>query len=251
MSKFINYSYTSSSGWSRSYGNSQARKQNEYSQETKYFDAAMLKAPLNRVNLNGATGAWDTSEIDPVTINTLFLPVLGVDRSNRIGRQVWVTHIEIRGSIYVDPVNINLPTPSFPDSSIARLILFVDKQTNGVRAKAEDVVYMNTTLDGNHIADLYNVRYFDRFEILVDETFVLEDANFIQREGAMQLNYNGKSLTFHWNVEFLEPLIINFNNKNNGDISDIVDNSIHMIGSYQGQSYPVNCRYRSRVSFIE
>jgi len=215
--------------------------------ETKYFDT----------NVGATTGAqdiiniednnnWTGAELDP-TGGSLFSPTSGSGYNQREGKKVFVKKVKIKGKVEWRAVT---GAAGPPVGRAIRLIVYMDKQTNGVQAQAEDIVsgVNNSELPIDYFQ---NVNNFGRFKVLKDKTYTFDAPNFEIEDGGT-FAYGGQMRNFKFSKTFKNPLKINFNTGANSNISDVVDYSFHMIGgamSAAGTSATI--QYKCRVVFCE
>lgn len=205
--------------------------------ERKYFDLHYNGSSIS--NIDGL-GTWSTAEEDP-TQNCLFCPIQGNDITQREGRSVFVHKITVRGSVYSE---FEAAGTAPPINSIFRLILVLDKQTNGTQMDPSDLI-----TSGNGAPQLFafqNTASFGRFQILKDIYIQPPQPNL--GSGLATFAHTGNRSHFNLKYTFREPLRVNFNNGNTGSVADIVDNSFHMIVGKEGGPNAF-LYYQCRVSF--
>lgn len=217
--------------------------------EIKYFDTELTATAIT------ASANWPGTEVDPdvvpvTNIDTLFAPIEGSGINNRVGRQVAVKGIRIRGNIIAN----NKAGVSVADvPSYVRLIMFQDKQTNGAQAQGEEVmsdpVTNNTFMPQTSLLNLANL---GRFRILKDKIFTLQNAAMTNDTGATGgVVMQGLIRTFKWNVMFRDPIIVNFNATNGGTIADVVDNSFHLLAVTGTTAGVPTISYSCRISYLD
>lgn len=189
--------------------------------ERKYFDTFLsAKAVV-------AATDWTATEVDPATLNTLFAPVQGDDINQRVGRKVHVLKITIRGVIRV-PAQANQTASDA--ASCVRLILYLDKQTNGAQAQGENLMSgpgaANALLCPNTFQSTAN---FGRFRVLKDLYLTMQNPA-LGYDGT-NMEVNGLIKPFKISINFRLPVIIRFNDTNGGTVADIIDNSFHMVAT--------------------
>lgn len=206
--------------------------------ERKYFDSN------GSANLLGITTSWAGAELDPATLATLVVPVLGSDYNNRVGRKIQILSIKIRGTITVPP---QTSQTSGDSATKCRLVLVLDKQTNASQLNAEDVFNSGGASDAVNM--FQNPSFFGRFRILKDKTFKLEDPNLVY--DGTQLLQQGLLYNFKMIHKFVKPMYIHFNSTNGGTVADIIDNSFHLIGGVQGSVLVPNILYKVRTTYLD
>lgn len=208
--------------------------------EKKYFDTRLSSHAVAITN-----SSFAGAEADPTLsgINCLFAPTQGNDISNREGRNCYVYSIQVRGVIEVAP---QVGQSSVDQSQTCRLILCMDKQTNGSQMNSEDLITSSGGAPGTF--QYQNTANFGRFQILKDKIINFAQFN-IAANGAGNLYQAGASRYFKMNYTFKTPIRVNFNSTNGGTIADIVDNSFHLLAGRDNADTPVNLDYQVRVSF--
>lgn len=93
----------------------------------------------------------------------------GLDITNRVGRQINITRITIRGHYEIANGLANSP-----QRQLARIILFRDKQANQAAPTGTDLLYDNTIDDA--INSPYNLDNRHRFHVVFDKAFVFSSA---------------------------------------------------------------------------
>ncbi|AXQ66123.1 MAG: putative capsid protein [Cressdnaviricota sp.] len=206
--------------------------------QRKYFDSSVASSTITKI-----TTSWGGCEENPTTLNTLFCPTHGNDISNRESRSCFVYNIKITGSIIIPPVTGPIAANT---GDMCRLVLVLDKQSNGTQMNAEDLIESGT---GSPMMFGYqSTKTFGRFQVLKDKTFSFP---------VIQTDWNGTAASqagyakpFKLKHTFRNPLKINFNDTNGGTVADIVDTSFNLLGAGFAATGPVlTLNYKCRVSF--
>jgi len=150
-----------------------------------------------------------------VIINSsLNLIRLGTDDTNRIGRKVNVASIHLRGVI-------TLPASSTATltllSTTVRLILYVDKQCNGVAATVTEIL---ATADEKAFRNLDQT---DRFDILMDKYQVMEPQTLTSLAGPLHYTPGRKVKLTYNKTKCNIPLKFD---ADAGAITDLTSNNI-------------------------
>lgn len=173
----------------------------------------------------------------------LFAPVQGNDISEREGRNVYVHTIRIQGVIEVAS---QTGQSAIDMQQTCRLILCMDKQTNGTAMNSEDLIMSSGGVPGTF--QFQNTGNFGRFQILKDK--IISFPPFpVAANGAGQVFQAGCSKYFKIKYTFKTPIKVNFNATNGGTVADIVDNSFHLLAGRDNADTPVNLDYQVRVGF--
>lgn len=204
--------------------------------ESKYFDSELFGATVPVASV-----AWTGTEIDPPVLDTLFCPTEGSDINNRVGRRVQVYKIAIRGIINT------VPTQDSPDvlgSPVNRLILYIDKQTNGVQSQGEEVM----SDSGSPVNSFQNPANFGRFTVLKDVVYRPRIVT-ASTDGTNTTTQNVSPVYFKCKYKFKKPIYVKFNATNGGSVGDIVDNSFHMIMTASNSNFAQTVTYQCRTYY--
>jgi len=264
MAKFTEFTYSVDHGWSSSHRKLRTTGGvSNNSPEIKYFDTCVSEFVIPLVD-SGGGNAWDQSECDPVTLNCLYCPTLGTNRSQRIGRQTFVDCVHIRGWIEdIIESQITGDNWNYAQPIVIRLIIYLDTQTNGDRKQGSDIMSTVASPDKYHILDHQNANQMKHIIILKDQSFV-SNLNGFYNYLDLQSISSKKGHYFENVFEFKPPLLVN-HIADTGTVDDILDNTFHVLASFY-QSYLVNApgpggltydslpgiprlSYRCRVSF--
>jgi hypothetical protein len=207
-----------------------ARTRGVYGQgEMKYYDTRFL-GPIP-ISAN-----WTGTEIDPTasvegtpvaTPLGLVQPVQGAAINQRIGREINLFKLKIRGVInltsFTDQADFLAPM-------LVRLLLVQDQQTNASQAQGEQVMDNSTDANGYALA-FQNLSNFGRFRVLKDKVMVFGPPQYGAGDlaaGAQTTFGNAVGRSFKINYNFKEPVKIRFNATNAGTVADVIDNSFHL-----------------------
>lgn len=206
--------------------------------EMKYFDTAVSN------QIVPALATWVGTTLDPATFNTLCVPVVGAAFNQRIGKEINIVKIKIRGSFTLQPRNgtTNLDAPT-----VIRYGVFQDMQTNATQAGGQLVMTPTSTVIQAPFT-FQNIDNFGRFKVLKDKVGVLQDPNIVG--DATNHDSNGKVIPFKMNIKFKKPIQVRFNQTNGGTIADIIDNSLHFYANCNNAG-SITLDYLSRVCYKE
>jgi hypothetical protein len=205
--------------------------------EMKYFDTAVSSKAVP----NAAT--WVGSTIDPTTFNTLCVPVVGAAYNQRIGKEINIVKLKIRGQFIV-PIDTTSGLGFTP--VVVRYGIFQDMQTNSTQADG-NLVMTPTSTSAQSPFTFQNIDNFGRFKVLKDKTGVIQDPNMAGSDTAHDVN--GKTHLFKMTIKFRKPIQVRFNQTNGGTVADIIDNSLHFFA--QSNSGLANVNYLCRVCYKE
>ena len=165
---------------------------------------------------------------------------------NRIGSRIELSSIQFRG--YIDPV---VTSPASHD--IGRVILFYDRQTNGVLPTTNDLL-QNRDLAGTATSSALsgiNLDNRDRFLVIRDQhiyfpetygavTPTIASNNTISKEG-----YNEFLVNIYVKLKGLTTQF----KANAGNIGDIASGGLFLLFISQGTNNARNCTWTTRLRF--
>ena len=207
--------------------------------EMKYFDTAVLNKSVV------AQSAWANTTHDPTTINTLCAPVVGAGYNQRIGKEINILKLKIRGWFQMKSTD-NYNTGVSP--AVIRYGVFQDMQTNGTQADG-NLVMTPTGSAAQAPFTFQNVDNFGRFKVLKDKTAIIQDPNLAGDPSSH--DFNGKAHHFKISLKFRQPMKMRFNNVNGGTVADIIDNSLHFFANCNSASTVLAVDYLCRVCYKE
>jgi len=205
--------------------------------ESHYFDT---ERTVTAIAANTAT--WTNTEYDPNTtaMLCLFAPVQGDDISQRNGRKIFVKKIKINGQITCNAQNA---VNTLDAGSNIRIIVFMDKQTNAAQAQGEDVIGSGAGSDAIH--QFQNPANFGRFKVFKDKFFIMQNPVATGPNPAIEQAGLVKNFKFT-----LKPRVwVNYNAGVTGTISDVVDNSFHLLANCTNAQLAPNITYKVRTVF--
>jgi len=210
--------------------------------EMKYFDSSIASTAV------AASTDWTGTELDPTTLNTLFAPVQGNDIVNRIGREVMISKIKIRGFARCTS---QATQAQFDAPTLVRLLLVQDKQTNAAQMQGEDVMAATGgTADRVSIA-FQNTSNFGRFRVWKDKIFVFTPPAGVNDAAVTTVSQAGLIKPFKFALKFRGGLRVRYNVTNGGTVADCVDNSFHVIATCTSNGMAPNICYDCRVVFAD
>lgn len=221
--------------------------------EMKYYDCE-----YNAVAVGVTTTTWvagtladPTASIDlgDPTIATpgcLCAPKASAALNGRIGRMIKLMKVKVNGEF----VTTTLAAKNVAQAStMIRLILVLDKQTNSAAMTAANLMN-NAGFAATTINSFQNPNNFGRFQVLKEKRFNLCDPNLSGSPTTGDVISGSK--TIHWKMSYdLKGLPAHFNATNGGTVADIVDNSLHIIAACNNNALAPFMSYYSRVSYKE
>ncbi len=202
-------------------------------EEMKFVDMEM--------DVNALTTSWATHE--PAATDSISAVATGDGESNRDGRVYYIHSVHLNGRC---DFGLQESVGAPPSDIIFRVIVVVDKQTNGAQLTATDVMDAGQTDDFHAFR---NLQFTQRFWVLYDNLWSLDLAKRVTNEGATNLFANGIGIhLWKMNYTFNTPLKVTCSNTT-AVIASITDNSIHVIAIASSTSTTIS--YQSRVRFTD
>lgn len=206
--------------------------------EMKYFDAQVASTFL----IESTT--WASCEFDPLVADALFTPTQGAGISQRIGREVNVYKIKLRGTIIVDVLE-NQTEVKGP--TCMRLVLVQDTQTNQAQLAAENV--FKTGIGPNGFNGFLNLDSLGRYRILKEKIITIQDPNILH--DGTNIEMQGLLRWWKMNHTFKVPVKVRYNGVNSGQVEDVIDNSFHLLVNGTGVDLLPQINYVVRTSYKE
>lgn len=214
--------------------------------EMKYFDTE------RSVTAIPASTDWTATEFPPNvgTPTTLVVPTVGSAINQRIGREIKLHKLKIRGNIVMDPQT----GQSAGDASAQiRVLVVQDMQTNGAQAQGEQIMTDPTAADAkNAISAFQSLDNLGRFRVWKDKTYVIQNPNMANDTGATGgVVQQGLIKPIKFMLNFKNPIPVRFNGTNGGTIADIVDNSFCVYATCTNAALVPRLTYNARACYKE
>lgn len=223
--------------------------------EMKYFDTELANNAIAACTTSWGTNTRQdpstTIDLGAAAVATplcLFAPTVGSALNQRIGRKVYVKKIKLA-------MNISCAAQTLQSAADAlshiRILLVQDMQTNAAQMTPSSLLN-DASASQVTVLSKQNPNGFGRFRILKDKKLNIANLNMVNDTGAtggiVQSSYGR---TFKIQHEFLKPVEVNFNATNGGTVSDIIDNSFHVIIGASNIGFAPVVNYYCRVCYKE
>lgn len=221
--------------------------------ERKYHDVELTTTNLALVNND-----WTAALVDPQgpnpsgpgTISAFSFNAITVGTSwqQRIGRKIQIVSLKLKLEI---GTVIGNETPAVPNfAQLCRVVLYLDKQTNGTAASnPADLLFSGpSNITGIHY--FQNGSSFGRYKILFDRKYTMQ-VNSFYNYNSNQTMFNGVNKNLDITYNFNPPLTVHYNQSLTGTNSDIIDNSIHLAIGTDNSTPSGYCNYKARVTFFD
>jgi len=211
-------------------------------QEKKYLDQYYAQTNLS------ASVDWSGCETDPATTNCLNAVAQGDGVTNRDGNKYCITEINIKGLVSMAPQANQTGPDSAPHVFLA---LVQDKQTNAAQLNSEDV-YVNPQSGGGitqgATMPFRNIQYSKRFKVL--KTWAIQLPPPPMTYDGTNVEQGSARVPFDVYVKLKKPIYVECKGTS-ANVTDIVDNSLHMIATYENSTEGVSVllSYNSRIRF--
>lgn len=214
--------------------------------EMKYFDTEHISAAITVVTTTWPAGT-QAPPSNPACL-TLCVPQVGAAINQRIGREIKVYKIRIKG-------HFTIPAQSAQSASdnatVIRYLLVQDMQTNAAAMTSAQLLADQT--NASTTIDTYqNLSNVGRFKVLKDKTIYFSNANLAGSPTAGDLVQSGMKIPFKCTYNFKRsPVSMRFNATNGGTIADIIDNSFHFLCGTDNIALVPELAYVCRVCYKE
>lgn len=212
--------------------------------EMKYFDTERAATVIP------ASVDWTGTEFPPNvgTPNTICSPTVGSAINQRIGREVKVMKIAVKGFI-ICPAQADASIADAP--SYVRVALVEDTQTNATQAQGEEIFAAPTTASANHtVVTFQSLANLGRFIVHKDKIIVLQNPNAVN-DLAGNIEQAGLLKPFKMKLNFKVPRSVRFNAVNGGTISDVVDRSFCVYAVTSNNQLNPTIIYNARCYYKE
>jgi len=199
--------------------------------EQKYHDSTLAETVIGTSLASG--------ERDPATANCLNGIAQGDTETTRDGKNYLIKSVHVNGYIsrIVDPDNADPPT-----YNIGFVALVLDTQSNGAQLNSEDVY--QGTLGATPFRDL---QYSASFKVLGFKQFTFDCPN-VATDGTNTNSSGGQVVPFRFDVN--KDIKVHCTGTGT-TVSDIQDNSLHIIASaYGAGTANAYIQYNARVRFV-
>lgn len=189
---------------------------------------------------------------DPSTVNCINAVVQGDGATQRDGRSYIIDSVLVQGEIEVGATSTTNGPGSCSDR-VCKIALVLDRQTNGTQMNG-NLVYADST----DINDVYTFRRLDqmkRYKVLRSKTIKfpvsLGAVTYLNGLGIEQQDTYPMKVPFSFIYKFKKPIKVNCGDATSGAVSNIVDNSLHIIGvtGPLGASQHISINYYARIRF--
>lgn len=172
----------------------------------------------------------------------LFVPTLGSDFNNRVGRKVNVNSIYIRG--FITGTQGTTLVSGQATAQLVRILIVYDCQPNGAAITPSDIL-----VDGTTPISHLNMNNRDRFQILLDKQFNIDPYDLNTTAGATYASTGGQTKQFKYYKKINKEVI--FNATGGGTIADITTGAIYFctIGSNASGASDSTVIWTSRIRY--
>lgn len=204
--------------------------------EPKFYDTKLsaTAVPSNNTLAN--------LSINPSASSLISTPVVGDSESNRDGKKIIITQVEIKGVIH-KAAQAN--QTACDNGEHAWIALVLDTQTNATACASTDVFKaINTGADTEYCQPFRNLLLGGRFRILKMRKFTFNNAA-CSWDGT-NMEQSGFCRPFKLYKKMRLP--VNFNSGTTADVANVTDNSLHVMAWCSLAQ--CNIGYQARIRFI-
>lgn len=208
--------------------------------EMKYFDTL-----VDNLAIPQSAGAWSAANrLNPGGTDTLVCPPQGAGISERIGKQIKLHKLKMRGYVIIPPQAAQAAADS---PCFVRLMVVQDKQTNAAAFNPSLLMSASSVT----ATSFQNFNEFGRFKVWKDKMLTFGNVNLAGSPTASDVVQAGDIRWFKFNLNFKEPLEIKFNSSGATSVASLVNNSFHMVGMCSSAAYVPAIYYNCRACYKE
>lgn len=204
--------------------------------EHKFLDTSRIGASITAPT--DSTGG----ELDPGTVNCINAVAQGDGSSNRDGKEYIIDSVYIYGVVGM-AAQADQTVPDLMPAYFIALVL--DKQTNAAQLNSEDV-FTNAGASANTApTPMRNLNFAKRFKVLWTHS---------DQFPPMTISWDGTNIEQTGQQRLFKCFLRNLNIRvltsgTSANVTDIVDNSLHVIGYTSTTSPALTISYNARIRF--
>lgn len=206
------------------------------SNEVKFYDTSLVNGAL--LAAAAAAGGEHNPSAD-ITLNTV---PQGQTESSRIGRQIRMKSIEVKGQINIPAQTNQTATDSNAEFFIA---LVLDTQTNGALLNSEDVFKNQSGAGTLACSVMRNLEFIQRFQVLKLHKFRMPQATVVY--DGTNIEQGGLHKDFDFKIN-LKNLVVNYCGTT-AVVANIVDNNLCIIAYASHVSWAPLISYNARLRY--
>lgn len=211
--------------------------------EMKYFDTEKVATAIAV-----CTTTWVAATMaDPAPFNCLCVPTVGAAVNQRIGRDIRVMKIKIRGEFVS---GAQAAQAAADNGALIRYMVVQDTQTNSAQMTGAQLMTDGAAAETT-INSYQNLNNFGRFRVLKDKVVAFSNVNVAGSPTAGDIIQSGFKRPFKCNIKFKVPIKVRFNATNGGTIADIIDHSFHFLVATENANLVASYAYTCRVAYKE
>lgn len=204
-------------------------------QEPKFYDTSLASTSITY------DPGFASLEMDPSITSMISTPAVGDSEQNRDGKKIVITQVEIKGSV-VKGVQYNNQS-GIDDFGQVWVALVLDTQTNNLQMNSEDCF---KSIGGATVAmqPFRNLLFGNRFRILKMKRFTFNSGFWSGAAPNISQEGQGRLFTIFKKLR----LPVNFNAGTSASVSNVLDNSLHVIAWASDANYVLG--YSARIRFV-
>lgn len=230
---------TSTSASTRDRSTRLARIKAQLSTDHKFYDTVFSATSLSA---SAAGGVNDPSA------GCLSAPAQGGGATDRIGDEIAITSVHIRGMVYFAAQLFDPSTPAnIPVTPAIRIALVQDNQTNQTQMLSTDLYATGTSV----ITALRNMSNTRRFTVLKEIDYSPEMVT-TSGYGTANACYT-MARDWYWQIDhvFKTPVKVRFEvGATSADVANVIDKSLHLIAYTSNTDMDPQILYNARIRFV-
>lgn len=207
--------------------------------EKKFYDTmrtgAAIAAPTD------ATGGM----VNPTAPNLISTPAQGDGPSDRDGKRIVIKSVQIKGLVTVTHVEGAVDVLGAATHVFVALVQ--DTQTNGAAMNSQDCFKNTTAAAAGAASPIRNLLYASRFRVLKEWSLDVTPKT-LAASAANAYYWNGTFAAFECYLPLDIP--VNFTAGTGSDVTNVVDNSLHMVAYCTSTAASPLLHYNARIRFM-
>lgn len=211
--------------------------------EKKFLDSVLAPTVI------ASASNWSTAMVDPTAQDCLNAPVQGNAENERIGRKMVVYSIVVLGNLHLTATIAT--TLAYPQPHGYFMALVLDKQTNGAQFDPSDVFDNPGANITNINRPVRNLEFIQRFDVLQTKYGTMQSNDHYTESPATGLDTHIQPVAKTWKLSHSwksgKAFIMT---GAGGNVSNCVDNSLHVICMSTQGTRTMSMDYVSRMRYV-
>jgi len=204
--------------------------------EKKFYDTKLADTAVSTATTLNA------GMQDPSASSMISTPVQGDGEQNRDGKRIVIDSLILKGHV----INVGSASETVNAQATKVFVAVVlDTQTNGAQMTSDACFKSLANQASSNVDPMKNLLSGKRFRILKSQVYDVTPPGIVSAAGTLATN--GIQREIDWYIPFKGGLPVNFNAGTTADVTNVVDNSIHIVAF--GTDANTQIGYNARIRF--